>query len=83
MNIDKELEQLIEECDMLDEYDCVKRLNMGQLRHICRYFYNLGKIESRSQCDSGRGQYDSDYCPCCGGTLDSDGCCSECGYGRR
>ncbi len=45
MDITKELEQLLSECDLLDEYDCVKQLNMGQLRHICRYFYNLGKLE--------------------------------------
>ena len=44
-NIDKELQQLIRELDLLDENDCLERFSMSKLRHICRYFYNLGKLD--------------------------------------
>lgn len=45
--IEKELSQLLKDLDLFDEYDCLEKLNMGQLRHICRYFYNLGKVEAK------------------------------------
>ena len=43
--IEKELETLLKDLDLLDEYGCVTTLDRGQLRHICRYFYNLGKVD--------------------------------------
>jgi hypothetical protein len=45
--IEKELDTILIDLDLFDEHECLERLNMGQLRHICRYFYNLGKIETR------------------------------------
>lgn len=45
--IEKELDTILKDLDLLDEYGCVTTLDMGQLRHICRYFYNLGKLETR------------------------------------
>lgn len=44
--IGKELDMILTELDLFDEHECLERLNMGQLRHICRYFYNLGKLET-------------------------------------
>lgn len=45
--IDKELVTLLNDLDLFDEHNCLERLNMGQLRHICRFFYNLGKLEAK------------------------------------
>jgi hypothetical protein len=45
--IEKELDTLLKDLDLFDEYNCLRRLNMGQVRHICRYFYNLGKVETK------------------------------------
>jgi hypothetical protein len=47
MDINSELETLLKDLDLFDEHDCLIRLNIGQVRHICRYFYNLGKLETR------------------------------------
>lgn len=46
-NISTEMERLISELELKDDDGCIKRLNWGQLRHICRYFYNLGKLEAK------------------------------------
>lgn len=45
--IEKELDTILTDLDLFDEYKCLEKLNMGQLRHICRYFYNLGKVETK------------------------------------
>lgn len=45
--IDKELDRILRDLDLFNEHECLERLTMGQLRHICRYFYNLGKLETR------------------------------------
>lgn len=43
--IEKELDTILEDLHLFDEHECLERLTMGQLRHICRYFYNFGKLD--------------------------------------
>ena len=44
-HINLQLEQILKDLDLLDEYGCVVTLDRGQLRHISRFFYNLGQLE--------------------------------------
>jgi len=40
-------------------------------------------IDSLPEEPNVKNEDSSDECPCCGWALDSDGCCSSCGYGRK
>jgi len=43
----------------------------------------LSFIDSLPEDSNVKNEDSSDECPCCGWSLDSDGCCSSCGYGRK
>ena len=50
---------------------------MEAINHILKI------IDSLPEGSNAKNEDSSDECPCCGWSLDSDGCCSSCEYGRK
>lgn len=57
-----------------------EKFNEGELH---AYKQILQFIDSIPEEPNVKNENPSDGCPCCGWSLDSDGCCGSCGYGRK
>lgn len=75
--IKKEIERRIEQCYRILSQDLLEIERKETNCCLQQYKELLQFIDSLQNKDS------SDECPCCGWALDSDGCCSSCGYGRK
>ena len=82
--IKQEIERRIKNLEFSLENNCVEKYskldilgNISTLKSLLRFIDSLPEESNIKNEDS------SDECPCCGWALDSDGCCSSCGYGRR
>lgn len=82
--IKEEIERRIENLKISLDKNCVEKYskldilgNISTLKSLLRFIDHLPEEPNMKNEDS------SDECPCCGWSLDSDGCCGSCGYGRK